>query len=154
LCLTPKIKEEIDDLVWFGLWCLTSLSIIFQLYHDCQFYWWRKPECPEKTTDILQVTDKLYHNILLQVTDKLYHIMLYRVHLAWTRLELTTLVVKGLSRISFFLLMVAYWNYNKSYYNIAQVVVDPKIVRSRPRRTQGNIEESSFYIHCQISTNK
>ena len=46
----PYLIRQFYYTYLYGLWCLTPLSTIFQLYRDSQFYWWRKP-----------VTDKLLH---------------------------------------------------------------------------------------------
>ena len=54
----------------FGLWCLTPLSAIFQSKSWLSVLLVEETGVPEKTTN------------LSQVTDKLYHIMLYWVHLA------------------------------------------------------------------------
>ena len=78
---SPKLKKFENICYWYeyvlGLWCLTPFLAIFQLYRGCQFYWWRKPERPEKTTDY-------------------YDIILHRVHVAWAGFELTTSVVMGI----------------------------------------------------------
>jgi hypothetical protein len=86
-----------------GLWCLTPLSTIFQLYIVAVSFMggvnWRKQPTMSK------------------VTDKLSHIMLYQVHRAWVRFEPTTLVVIGTDCIGSYK-----WQYKKDWPTTNRII--------------------------------
>jgi hypothetical protein len=93
--------------VVYGLWCLTPLSTLFQLYGGGQFYWWRKPEYPEDTTDLSQVIDKRYHTIW------------YRVHIACAGFKHTTLVViRSITTTT-----------ARTFYKLDQIINQSKIIK-------------------------
>jgi len=58
----------------YGLWCLTPLSIIFQLYRGGQYCWWRN--------DLLIVTLQRTH---LRNTFKRFKELTLEIHLSTTQ---------------------------------------------------------------------
>ena len=116
------------------LWCLICHCQQYFIYiMVVEFYWWRKPETEytEKITDLLHITDKLYHK------------MMYRVHLAWVGFELTTLVEIGTDYIC----------NCKSNYHMIMTTTAPYIHRNRSSG-ETTLMETQFvlYLHDKQCT--
>jgi hypothetical protein len=61
--MTHQIQGQ---MVWlrFGLWCLTRLATIFQLYRDSQFYWWETGGPGENHRPAASHCQTLLHNVV------------------------------------------------------------------------------------------
>ena len=64
--LEHSFDKQLYNFIYVCLWYLMPLLTKFQLYCGGKFYWWKKPEHLEKTTDLLKVTDK---QILYKTVD-------------------------------------------------------------------------------------
>jgi hypothetical protein len=59
----------------FVWWFLTQFSTIFKLHCGGQFYWWRKPDAPEKTTNLVAshwqtLSHNVVHLAVIEITDR------------------------------------------------------------------------------------
>jgi hypothetical protein len=71
---------------------------------------------------------------LRQVTDKLYHIILFQVHLVWVGFELTTLVVIGTDCIG---------SYQYNYHMITTMTAN--IYNARESKQKDNREQKAYH---------
>jgi hypothetical protein len=83
LCLLFLAKCIIHSVVIWNHIHVTLYEWHLSEYHGGQFYYWRKTEYPEKTSDMSQVTDKLYQIwVTYIVSYKKQELLTLREHLS------------------------------------------------------------------------
>ena len=130
-----------EHVLGLGLGYLTPLSTIFQLHRGGQFYWWRKSEYSEKSTN------------LPKVTDKFYHMLYYPVHLSLSLrgILIPTFVVLGNTTLNLFF---SYYIL-KIFFNFEMYINEPPPTQPKstpPRgciihRRNHKIFKKRWYLH-------
>jgi hypothetical protein len=111
--------------------CLTPFSTIFQLYRDRQFYGQRRPEYPLKSTDLPQVTGKLYRVPIAMIGINTHNFSgdkhwLYEIQIP-SNLLVSTEILKWILSIYWpdhFMISSSYtsWYCNRKYFNVVRVI--------------------------------
>ena len=104
------------------LWCLTPLSARFQLYRSGQFYWCRKLEFLEKTTDPSQETEELYHIMAVQCTLRHVRVRTHNISGDTGNTELKNMSFSTITRLK--LNINCFGENNRRMFNLFSLPID------------------------------
>jgi hypothetical protein len=103
--ITTTTAPDKINIFWFGFVVLNVTFNTISVIPWSSVYWWRKPEYPEKTIDLSQVTDNrlIWENVInykiiypsLYNQSYMYHVFYKFIQMSWNILTKRCLTCKG-----------------------------------------------------------